>query len=117
MDSKQNAVESGSKRSTSRRDFLKLAGAGFLGALATTTLGMGVMETTDGRKVDVWALSSGAIVHDPNLCVGCRRCETACTIRNDGKGSAFISRLKVNRNLNYGIAGVTAAYEIGRAHV
>jgi Fe-S-cluster-containing dehydrogenase component len=110
MDSKQNATDSGSKRSTSRRDFLKLAGAGFLGALATTTLGMGVMETTDGRKVDVWALSSGAIVHDPNLCVGCMRCETSCTVRNDGKASSYISRLKINRNFNYGAKGVTAAY-------
>ncbi len=110
MDSKQNAADSGSKRSTSRRDFMKLAGAGFLGALATTTLGMGVMETADGRKVEVWALSSGAIVHDPNRCVGCRRCEAACTVRNDGKGSAFISRIKVSRNLQYGKLGVSAAY-------
>jgi NAD-dependent dihydropyrimidine dehydrogenase PreA subunit len=103
MDSKLNATESGSKHPTSRRDFLKLAGAGFLGALATTTLGIAAMETSDGRRVKVWALSSGAIVHDPNLCVGCRRCETACTVRNDGKGSAYISRLKVSRNLNYGL--------------
>lgn len=110
MDSKQNAESGGSKRTTSRRDFLKLAGAGLAGAFAATALGCVSMKTRDGRKVDVWALSSGAIVHDPNLCVACRRCETACTVRNDGKGSAYISRIKVNRNMNYGKAGVTAAF-------
>jgi Fe-S-cluster-containing dehydrogenase component len=110
MDTKQNAGEGASKRSTSRRDFLKLAGAGFLGALATTTLGMGSFETTDGRKVHVWGLATGAMVHDPNLCVGCLRCETGCTVRNDGKASAYISRVKVSRNLNYGVQGVTAAF-------
>lgn len=97
-------------KTQSRRDFLKITGAGLAGAFAAAALGCVSMETRDGRKVKVWRTSSGAIVHDPNLCVGCRRCETACTIRNDGKASAYISRIKVSRNLNYGVAGVTAAY-------
>jgi len=110
MDSKQNAESGGSKRITSRRDFLRLAGVGLAGAFAATALGCVSMKTRDGRTVDVWATSSGAMVHDPNLCVGCKRCETACTIRNDGKGSSHISRIKVSRNLNYGKMGVSASY-------
>jgi Fe-S-cluster-containing dehydrogenase component len=113
MDTTKNAPEGESKRSTSsRREFLRLAGTGLAGAFAAAALGCVSFDTRDGRKVKAWALSSGAIVHDPNLCVGCRRCESACTIKNDGKVSAYISRIKVGRNLNYGVAGVTAAYQV-----
>lgn len=112
MDTTKSAPEGESKRSTSsRREFLRLAGTGLAGAFAAAALGCVSFDTRDGRKVKVWATSSGAIVHDPHLCVGCRRCETACTVRNDGKGSAYISRIKVSRNLNYGIDGVSADYQ------
>lgn len=112
MDTTKSAPEGESKRSTSsRREFLRLAGTGLAGAFAAAALGCVSFDTRDGRKVKVWATSTGAIVHEPNLCVGCRRCETACTIKNDGKLSAYISRIKVSRNLNYGVKGVTASYQ------
>ena len=114
MDMKEIVPKGQSEGSTSsRRDFLKLTGAGLAGAFAAVTLGCTTMETRDGRKVTVYATSSGAIVHEPNLCVGCRRCEAACTVRNDGKSSAYISRIKVSRNLQYGARGVTASYGSG----
>jgi Fe-S-cluster-containing dehydrogenase component len=111
MDTTKGAVEGETKRSTSsRREFLRMAGTGLAGAFAAAALGCVSFETRDGKKVRVWKTSSGAIVHDASRCVGCRRCETACTVRNDGKASAYISRIKVSRNLNYGVAGVSASY-------
>ena len=35
-------------------------------------------------------------------CVGCGRCELACTEFNDGKAAPTLSRIKVDRNLNFG---------------
>ncbi len=98
---------------SSRRDFLRIAGTGIAGAFVTLTLGCATMvRTQDGKNLKVWATPSGAMVQDPNLCVGCRRCESACTVRNDGKASAYVSRVKISRNLNYGVEGVSSAYAL-----
>lgn len=39
-------------------------------------------------------------------CVGCGRCELACTEFNDGKAAPALSRIKVGRNLNFGPEGI-----------
>ncbi len=49
--------------------------------------------------------AKGLVVGDPTKCVGCGRCELACTEFNDGKADPFLSRIKVFRNFNYGAAG------------
>ncbi|HSV56290.1 MAG TPA: 4Fe-4S dicluster domain-containing protein, partial [Magnetospirillaceae bacterium] len=98
---------------SSRRDFLRIAGTGIAGAFVTLTLGCATMvRTQDGKNLKVWPTASGAMVQEPNLCVGCRRCETACTVRNDGKASAYLSRIKIARNMNFGPDGVTSAYAV-----
>ena len=53
----------------------------------------------------------GIVAADPTRCVGCRRCELACTEFNDGKASPSIARIKVSRNLNFGPKGVFAGRE------
>jgi Fe-S-cluster-containing dehydrogenase component len=99
------------EKATSRLDFLKVTGVGLAGAFVALTMGCATtVRSRDGKELRVWALPAGALVHDPNRCVACKRCEAICTVRNDGKASAYISRVKVSRNLNFGVAGVSAAY-------
>ncbi len=100
-------------RTTSRREFLKVGGMGVAGTILTTSLlgFLGGCATTGAAgKKRVWATASGAIVHDTARCSACKRCETNCTLSNDGKAHPYISRVKINRNLNYGPKGPTAAY-------
>lgn len=83
-----------------RRDFLLGAGFAtmglFSGARAVQTL------TT---KIPILVDSNGVLFHESARCVSCRRCEMACTEFNDGFASSHLARVKVARNMNYGIAG------------
>jgi Fe-S-cluster-containing dehydrogenase component len=48
------------------------------------------------------------ILADPTRCVGCRRCELACTEFNEGKAAPEMARIKVNRNYEFGPDGISA---------
>jgi hypothetical protein len=49
--------------------------------------------------------AKGLILADPSRCVGCQRCELACTEFNDGRAQPSLSRIKIARSLNYGLQG------------
>lgn len=87
-----------------RRQFLKGAGAAGLGVTTFYVLGCGSSSSDsveETRQVFV-ANAVGMIVSEPSRCVGCRRCELACTEYNDGKSQPAIARIKVGRNYNLG---------------
>lgn len=50
--------------------------------------------------------AEGVLVTDTTRCVGCRRCELACTEYNDGRADPALARVKVARNYNYGPRGL-----------
>jgi Fe-S-cluster-containing dehydrogenase component len=50
------------------------------------------------------------ILGDPTRCVGCRRCEIACTNFNDGRVQPSLARVKINRNYNFGPQGIQAGF-------
>lgn len=87
----------------SRRQFLKLSGAVIAGISA-----WGLFRAGDSSAAPliITEQAEGLVVADPTRCVGCRRCELACTEYNDGKASPSIARIKVARNLAYGPAGL-----------
>lgn len=87
----------------SRRRVLKLCGATVAGIASWNYFGLG-NGTCAPLIITEQAL--GLVVADPTKCVGCLRCELACTDYNDGKSSPALSRIKVSRNLNFGPSGL-----------
>ncbi|MBF0120435.1 MAG: 4Fe-4S dicluster domain-containing protein [Desulfobacterales bacterium] len=87
----------------SRRQFLKVSGLAIAGISALSSLGVtyGMAEV-----IIITEQAEGLVIGDPTKCVGCRRCELACTEFNDGKASSTISRIKINRNLQLGYLGL-----------
>jgi Fe-S-cluster-containing dehydrogenase component len=84
----------------SRRNFLMMAGFGGLGALG----GLKAFGTLTG-KTPIMSDAKGVLFHRTERCVGCTRCEKACTEFNDGASSWALARIKVNPNLVFGPSG------------
>jgi len=85
-----------------RRQFMKISGK----ALAGVTLSASMLQlfgcTTrqvDRGLVSTVALHEGLLIVNADLCLGCVRCESNCTVANDGAASSSNSRIKVTRNL------------------
>ena len=89
--------------SLSRRRFLQVGGISVIG-LSALAPGLVAGATP---PVLVLAQPQGLVIADPTKCVGCRRCELACTEFNDGKAAPSMARIKVARNMNFGPAGAS----------
>lgn len=86
-----------------RRQFLKISGKGLAGltvSAAMLSLFGCTQEQVDSKQVVTWAMPQGLLVVNEARCTGCQRCETNCTMTNDGVCSTYISRVKVARNLH-----------------
>ncbi len=97
------------RKHITRRQFLVGSSALGLGVATFSILGCG-SSGADGaseppRQVFV-ANALGMVVADSTLCVGCRRCESACVAYNQGIVQPSISNVKVSRNQQFGVAGV-----------
>jgi len=93
-----------------RRQILKWGGISIVGLSAFgPLLARGARGGT--APLIIMEQAGGIIVSDPTRCVGCRRCELACTEFKDGKAAPSNARIKVNRNLNFGPKGVFAGRE------
>ncbi len=100
------------KTPTTRRSFLKLG----LGGMGTAGLYLaGCTSNQIGKSptpVRAYYVenATGLLAGDPTLCVGCRRCEVACTDYNEGKSQPSLSRIKINRNYNFGPQGAQLGF-------
>lgn len=89
----------------SRRRVLKICGATVAWIASWDCLRM---AHSLGAPLIITEQATGLVVADPARCVGCRRCELACTEYNDGKSSPETARIKVRRNLHFGPSGLYA---------
>jgi Fe-S-cluster-containing dehydrogenase component len=87
--------------SLSRRRFLQVGG---LSVVALSALGPWLAAEA-APPVLVLPRARGLVLADPTKCVGCRRCELACTEFNDGKAAPSMARIQVARNLSFGPRG------------
>ena len=98
---------------TTRREFLKVAGLGALGTATIFLIGCSTpgVEASSPVKRQVYAGNAqGMVIGNPTRCVGCRRCELACTEYNEGKSQPSIARVNVRRNWGFGPGGVQLGY-------
>ncbi len=84
----------------SRREFLVISGV--------MVVALSALEAWGAKETPLIIMdqANGLVIADPTKCVGCRRCELACTEFNDGKASPAIARIKISRNLNFGPKGI-----------
>lgn len=92
-------------REYTRREFMKLTGKG----LAGVGLSSGMLRLFDctraqaeSGQVKVYPNSEYVLVANMARCTGCQRCETNCTLANDGKAQPYLSRINVRDNAQFG---------------
>jgi len=105
-----------------RRQFLVTTGVAGLGVASLSIFGCGGSagsSATTPRQVFV-ANALGMVVADPSRCGTCRRCEMACVGYNQNQAPTgqtqtqySVSNVKVSRNKNFGVAGVTPTGSLG----
>lgn len=86
-----------SKKQVSRRDFLKSGGA----AIAAGALSAYVSrpETASAESEEKsFEPSTGYIVYDSRLCLGCQSCMFACSMTHEGAASPSLSRIQIIRD-------------------
>ncbi|HTY21748.1 MAG TPA: 4Fe-4S dicluster domain-containing protein [Desulfomonilaceae bacterium] len=89
-------------RPFSRRGFFLISGV--------MIVGFSALKARGEREAPLIIMdqAKGLVIADPTRCVGCRRCELACTEFNDGKASPAMARIKIARNLDFGPKGLHA---------
>jgi protein NrfC len=81
------------KKSILRRDFLFGSGAAIAaGVLAVPASVAGTLTQTATRT---YAASTGYLVYDSRLCLGCQSCMYACSMAHEGMGSPSLSRIQI----------------------
>lgn len=56
-------------------------------------------DTGDAKVWESVKLAQGRVVHNPDICSGCRTCEIVCAVYHDGKASSTRSRLQWNKHV------------------
>jgi Fe-S-cluster-containing dehydrogenase component len=118
LESKSSAkLSSEPKKSLSRRDFLKGAGLAGLGVASLYIAGCAQLPEAAAALVPAPATRQVfvpkalmMVLGDPTRCVGCRRCEIACTTFNEGVVQPVLARVKINRNYMFGTTGIQPGF-------
>lgn len=87
-----------------RRGFVKVSGAFVAGMVALGLLPdtAAAAPTSSKGEVDYYATPAHVLKVNRARCTGCQRCEMMCTLKNDGRVSQHIARVRVWQNYNWG---------------
>ena len=91
----------GKKKIVRRRDFLVESGAAITaGALSVCApkATAAVTQTAASSAEVSYPASSGYIVYDSRLCLGCQSCMFACSMTHEGEASLSLSRIQIIRD-------------------
>ncbi len=92
----------------SRREFMRQAGAGVVAAVA---LGVGGVNLLQGPLPHELQTSSGVIMPDPTLCIGCLTCEVACSRAHRAQGLSDVPRIRIFNDADTVVdSAITQAY-------
>jgi protein NrfC len=87
----------GKKGKLLRRDFLAGSGA----AIAAGALSVCHPESSAAQAAKAnpaYAASTGYLVYDSRLCLGCQSCMYACSMTHEGEGNLSLSRIQIIRD-------------------
>jgi len=76
----------------SRREFVKQAGAGFVALAAVGFGGVSLFRPSPPYELQ---LSTGAIMPDPTLCIGCLTCEVICSRVHREQGLSDVPHIRI----------------------
>jgi len=76
----------------SRREFVRQVGAGFV---ALAAVGSGATNLWASSSPNELPLSSGVVMPDPSLCIGCLTCEVICSRVHREQGLSDIPRIRI----------------------
>jgi protein NrfC len=90
------------KKKVLRREFLAGSGAALAaGALAISATDAAAAVLTPAAPQDAkasYAPSTGYIVYDSRLCLGCQSCMFACSMTHEGEANPSLSRIQIVRD-------------------
>jgi protein NrfC len=87
------------KKKLLRRDFLAGSGVAIAaGALAASPAGAMALEPAQSETKTVYAASTGYLVYDSRLCLGCQSCMYACAMTHEGEGTPSLARIQIVRD-------------------
>lgn len=82
-----------SEKKIARREFLTGSGA----VIAAGALGVCAPQPAEGASV-AYLPSTGYIVYDSRLCLGCQSCMFACSLTHEGEANPALSRIQIIRD-------------------
>jgi protein NrfC len=89
----------GTKKKLLRRDFLAGSSvAAAAGALAVCASGSTANVFAQGAAAKTYAASTGYLVYDSRLCLGCQSCMFACSVTHEGEANPSLSRIQIIRD-------------------
>jgi len=92
----------GKKKRILRRDFLAGSGAaiaaGALSVCAPESAAALTQTTPEAKPSSSYAPSSGYLVYDSRLCLGCQSCMFICSLTHEGEANPTLSRIQIVRD-------------------